>query len=190
MMISNTNPTIDSISINTSVVIHTDTTVTCLATASDIDGHQFTLLYEWFVRGLPVGPGPNLTLDSTISAPGDNLVCVASVEDYLGGFATDSDTETIANYDPILSSVVIDPNTGVTTTTTLTCNPTASDADDESVGFSYEWVNIDTGSTLGTSSTLTLQASSTSSGDMIQCTVVASDNSGGVDVSSATVTVG
>jgi len=190
MMISNTNPTIDSISINTSAVIHTDSAVTCLATASDIDGHQFILLYQWFVRGSVVGLGPSLTLNSTISAPGDDLVCVASVEDDLGGFGTDSDTEIIANYDPILSSVAIDPNTGVTNTTTLTCSAIASDGDDESIGFSYEWINLDTGSTLGISATLTLQTSTASSGDMIQCTVVASDNSGGVDVASAMVTVG
>jgi hypothetical protein len=189
MMISNTNPTIDTISINPSATIHTDTAVTCLATASDIDGHQFTLLYEWFVRGLSVGSGSSLTLNSTISAPGDDLVCVVSAEDDLGGMGTDSVTEIIANYDPILSSVTIDPNTGVTTTTTLTCSAIASDADDESIGFSYEWINLDTGSILGISATLTLQTSTASSGDMIQCTVVASDNSGGVDVDSTMVTV-
>jgi hypothetical protein len=77
----------------------------------------------------------------------------------------------------------------VTNTTTLTCNAIASDGDDESIGFSYQWINQDTGSTLGFSATLTLQSSTASSGDIIQCAVVASDNSGGVDVASAMVTV-
>ena len=190
MVISNTNPTIDSISIDPSATIHTDTAVTCIATASDIDGHQFTLLYEWFVRGTLVGFGTSLTLNSTISAPGDDLVCVVTAEDDLGGFASNSDTKTIDNYDPILTSVTINPNTGVTDTTTLTCSATVTDADNESVGFSYEWINLNTGSTLGISSSLTLQSSTVSSGDIIQCTVLATDNSGGSDFDSATVTVG
>ena len=164
--------------------------MTCIATASDIDGHQFTLLYEWFVRGTSVGFGTSLTLNSTISAPGDELVCVVTAEDDLGGFASGSDTKTIDNYDPVLTSVTINPNTGVTDTTTLTCSATATDADNESVGFSYEWINLNTGSTLGISSSLTLQSSTVSSGDIIQCTVLATDNSGGSDFDSATVTVG
>ncbi len=190
MLIANTNPTIDSVSINTSAVIHTDSVVTCLATASDADGHQFALQYEWLVRGIAAGSGPSLILNSTISSPADDLVCVASVEDTLGGFSADSDTEVIDNYVPVLNSVAITPNTGVTDTTTLTCNASASDGDNESVGFSYEWVNLNTGSTLGIGSTLTLQSSTTSSGDVIQCTVVASDNSGGDDIDATTVTVG
>lgn len=190
MAISNTNPTIDSVSIDISVTIHTDTMVTCIATASDIDGHDIILLYQWSVRGIMVGLGASLTLNSTISAPGDDLVCVATVEDSLGGFSFDSDTKIIDNYDPILDSITIDPNTGVTDTTTLTCSATATDGDGESVGFSYEWVNLNTGSTLGVSSSLTLQSSTVSSGDIIQCTVIATDNSGGTDYDSGTVTVG
>ena len=189
LTITNTNPTIDSISIDNSATIHTNSTVTCLATASDADGHQITLLYEWYVRGGIVGLGPSLTLDSSISDPGDDLVCVATVEDDMGGLSSDSDTEIIGNYAPILNSITITPNTGVSNTTTLTCSANASDADGDTVGFSYEWVNLNTGSTLGISSTLTLQSSSTSSGDVIQCSVIASDSSGGSDTGSASVTV-
>ena len=189
LTITNTNPTIDSISIDTSATIHTNSTVTCLATASDGDGHQITLLYEWYVRGGIVGLGQSLTLDSNISDPGDDLVCVATVEDEMGGISSDSDTEVIGNYAPVLNSITITPNTGVNNTTTITCSANASDADGDSIGFSYEWVNLNTGSTLGIGSTLTLQSSTTSSGDVIQCSVIASDSSGGSDVGSATVTV-
>ena len=107
----------------------------------------------------------------------------------MGGLSSDSDTEIIGNYAPVLNSRTITPNTGVSNTTTLSCSANASDADGDSVGFSYEWVNLNTGSTLGIGSTLTLQSSTTSSGDVIQCSVIASDSSGGSDTGSATVTV-
>ena len=83
--------------------------------------------------------------------------------------------------DPEIDSVMIDPATGVTTSTTLSCVVSATDTEDGFPMLSFEWTNITTSAVLGTGSTVTLTSTDSSPGDVIRCDVVATDSNGGTD---------
>ena len=94
--------------------------------ATDPDGQTLTESFGWtnLTTGASLGSGSSITLDATVASPADEIQCMATVSDSSGG--TDSDTASVivANTAPTVTSVSINPNTGVTSGSLLTCSMT------------------------------------------------------------------
>ena len=106
------------------------------------------------------------------------------------GFALVSDSVDVLveNTEPVISSVSISPAT-VYNDTTLTCSVADSDVDNQTLSTTYTWTNTSTGTILGSSSTLTLDATTASRNDVISCAVVVEDPDGGSDSASSSTTL-
>ena len=131
-----------------------------------------------------------LTLTNVLVSPSDVITCTVMATDDQGDSATSSASVTVDNSNPTIDSLVLTPNSGVDSETSLQCTYTASDLDGESVTATYTWMNTTTNSVYtSTTDTLQLTTSDTSPNDVVQCTVVIADTSGGSATNSVSVTV-
>ena len=187
IFISNTLPVISSATINSSNSPNTfiDSTLTCSATASDLD-EVVTVSYSWTVNGASY-TGSSLALSTISLSPNDIVECLASVSDSNGGTASSTATITIDNQAPSVSAVTITPNTGVLTNTELTCSATISDPEEGSLTPSYEW--FIGGVSAGNSSIIQLDNALVSPTDAVECLASAIDSNGATDSASSTITV-
>ena len=188
--ISNTNPTIDSISL-TPIEPALDDVLTCAAAASDLDGDSPALSFAFSNQttgasySSTTSSASSATLDlATISINSeDTVVCDVIATDQDNGSASDSVSVQVVNSAPEFSQqATITPSGSVPTDTPLTCSATASDPDGGSVSYSYTWqIN---GQTAATGTGFTTTALQTDPADSITCLVVAVDSDG--EISSST----
>ena len=183
--IANTEPTLSSLAITPLSNVTNDITLTCSVVVTDPD-ETLMPTYEWSLGSTVVGSGSTLDLSTTGAMPTDVVTCAASVVDGDGATASDSTTTTIENRVPSVSGATINPSTGVTTGTSLTCTATVFDADGESPTVSYEW---SVGSSTYNGDSISLDNTMVSPGDSITCTVSTEDGYGGTAADSATVTI-
>jgi len=190
VLVENTDPVLSGGSIEPSSEITTATTVTCTASATDADGGNPSVTYEWRNSsngGAVIGSGSSLTLDNTMIQPGQTLRCAVSVSDGDGGSAMGTLDEVVVNLPPEIQFVTISPPSNLTTSSSLSCGASATDPDGTSPSLSYVWFRE--GNQVGTSASLALTPSTSTPGDEFTCTVVASDGSPGGDEQSLSVTV-
>ena len=159
-------------------------TLTCAWTWSDDDGDADVSTVAWTVNGTSAGTGTTLTSGYVNT---DVVVCTVTADDGTDVGASSSATLTISNTPPVLSTVTLTPDPA-DTSDSFTCTPgSSSDADGETVSYTYTWT-VD-GTTVSETSS-TLSSSSTSSGDTVQCTVTPNDGTDdGTVVASNSVTV-
>ena len=157
--ISNSAPTISTISITPSNGVTTQSLLTCTATATDPDEVP-TLSYQWTDQtGSVISTSNTLQLSAQTVGPGDQIQCQAIATD--SDNATDSDTATVnvENSLPEVTDLHLDP-LGAKTNDTITASTSTIDADGQTVSVNYEWHVIDfaTGidSTVQTGSNTTL----------------------------------
>ena len=106
--ITNTDPTVDSIAIEPTNDITPESTLTCTATASDVDGGTPTLSYWWERDGVSLASTNSLSLPVVgDAAMGDTFTCVATALDEYGGEATNSASVTVGNSPPSIDGVRI-----------------------------------------------------------------------------------
>jgi formylglycine-generating enzyme required for sulfatase activity len=169
----NSNPAVTaSVSPSTAAV---GDTLTCSASATDPDGGTPTLSYSWSSGAT----GATYTVSSG-DDPGDIIICTATATDTDGGSTTATASATVLNTAPVLSMVSISPSIAYNDDL-LTCTASASDADADSPTLSYAWTNTTSG---------TLTSARAASGDVLRCTVIATDPDGGTDTDSTTITIG
>ncbi|MEC7987369.1 MAG: hypothetical protein VX278_19530, partial [Myxococcota bacterium] len=191
----NTEPTVDSVEIDLVSPTAVDT-LTCSASANDIDGDTPTFAFSW--SNLTTGDvysstststaSATLDLSSTSVSPSDEVECVVEVSDTDGGTATDIATVVIENTGPMFDvEASIDPSSGVVTGTELTCSASASDLDDGSLTVDYEW-SVGA-SVIAAGDSYTVSASDTDVGDSITCRASVEDSDGETATSTATVSV-
>ncbi|NDF15901.1 hypothetical protein EB061_11365, partial [bacterium] len=140
-------------------------------TTSDADGTTaFTYAYAWRVNGSAIGASGS-TLTSASFDRDDTVACLVTPNDgSTSGSVVTSNTVTVRNTAPTLASVSITP-AAPTRASTLTCTPAAaSDADGDSVAYTYAWT-VD-GVASGSASTL---AGPFSAGEVAVCTVTPTD---------------
>ncbi len=181
--ISNTAPVVSTAAITPDPAKAADT-LTCGYTYADVDGDSDASTVTWTINGTSAGTGSTLTGGFVF---GDTVAC--SVEAYDGADTgnTITDSITISNTAPVLSSVSLTPTTA-TTTDDMTCTPGSStDADGGAVSYSYAWqVN---GSTVSETSS-TLDSGDHERGDNVACLVTPNDGTdNGSAVTSNTVTI-
>jgi|GEM_PF-6547542 len=143
--ITNTNPTVDTIAIDPSTNITPESTLTCSATASDLDGGTPTLNFAWERDGQSLASTEVLSLSIVEdTAMGDTFTCTATALDVHGGEGTKSASVTVGNSPPTMDDVQIivasNPALSFTSQLDLECIANGlSDPNDDVVTLSYQW---------------------------------------------------
>lgn len=197
--IVNAAPVVEDVTIRAAGGGGVEDTLTCEATASDIDGDETELAwtFTWkdasnveFASGYSVDLSEHFS--SSNIAKGKDVKCVAEVTDDFGDTGKDSETHTVANTSPELSDPLIETTSGVGISAELTCSFTETDIDGDSVTVSHVWTrDEDSYDFSEAGAVLDLGAySDIEEGDTIRCTGTPSDgdlSDGGL---STTYTVG
>ncbi|MBW2422130.1 MAG: hypothetical protein JRH19_26600 [Deltaproteobacteria bacterium] len=106
--------------------------------AYDPDGDPIQLSYEWIIADSPrSASGREIVLHDTRKGEWIELTVVA--RDSRGASDSASQSATIANRPPALTGVEFRPREGLTVARDLHASPTATDADDDTLAFHYEW---------------------------------------------------
>ena len=193
--IENTDPVIDAMSLSPTLPKFNDT-LTCSASASDIDGDTPSLSFSWenMTTGSPysstsTGNGfASLDLSGLSVNTGEIISCTATAADADGLTVSQTQSVEVINSSPVFDTAAsIDPSTGIYMGTTLTCSAVVSDSDDGSLTPSYEWFFATT--SLSGTSTYTLSESDVSIGDTITCIATATDSDGETTTSTDSVVV-
>ena len=195
IVISNSIPTVDSLSVTPTNPSSNDT-LTCSATASDIDGTSLVMNFAW--QNITTGvvytstssstQSATLDLSTLVLASQDEIQCTVTVDDGFGGSASQSASVLIVNSAPnFVDATSITPSTGVYTGTSLSCFASASDTEDGVIAPTYSWYNGT--SQIATGTTYTVEQSTAGVGDTITCTATVIDSLGLQAESSATVVV-
>jgi hypothetical protein len=176
VVVNNTDPIIDGITIVPAEGVLADSILTCEASATDADSEDISWGYVWDVDGTEVGTGNSLTMTHDSVDPGNVITCTATATDASGGTDVDTASVTVGNTAPVIDSVIVTPDTGVVADTLLNCDHVVTDADDDTLAFSFAWTD-GSGSSLGEEASLQLAPENAAVGDQITCTVTADDGS-------------
>ena len=181
--IGNSNPTVDSITITPNGNIYNDSSLTCMATASDPD-ETVTATYTWTVDGQTVN-ATSISLANYTVLPGDTVTCTATVTDSDGASASLDSSLTVDNRLPIINNVYID-TPPLYSNSAATCQYTATDPDDESLQHTVSWfannAYITTGNPINLQSLVT-------QGDLLYCSIDSNDGHGSSTQNSAAVMI-
>lgn len=139
VQIENSIPQINTVAI-TPVPLYNNDIVSCSASVFDMDE---TLLpsYSWSMGGQTLGTASSLSLDASIIAPLDVLICTVDVTDGSGVFVQASESITISNRAPQAPEIEITPSLPTIGQDDLLCSITnlSIDDDGDTVGYSYAW---------------------------------------------------
>ncbi len=172
--IDNRTPMVDSMTISPDPT-YWDQDMTIEATFVDFDGDNVTASYVWHEEGV-VTAYTGDTIPASELEPGEEWTVYITPND---GHENGNDAFmviTIDNYTPSVDTVLITPNTDVTTDSELLCSGTGSDPEDGSLSPTYEWyVNANL---LGTTDILQLDNSMVSPSDWVECVATVVDSLG------------
>lgn len=174
--VDDTAPTLAALALGPSDVKSGESLGVTASGAEDIDGDSLTLHYVWSVNGAVVAEQDGDTSDSlmTTIVRGDEVVVTAYATDgQLTSATVTSNTVTVGDTAPTLSTVDLSPNPGHESDT-LTCSPTdGADVDGDTLRYTYAWrVN----GSLVPVAISTLTGSSFSRGDTVSCEVTPYDD--------------
>ncbi len=134
--VENTPPEITSLIISTTAPVTDDTLSASVATA-DEDGDTVYLSYEWYVSGTLTSTDE--TLSGDVFDKGDTVHVVVTPSDGTDdGAAVTSDTATVVNTTPVISSVSLSPEECYTDDT-ITATVVSSDEDGDPITITYSW---------------------------------------------------
>ena len=173
-------------SISPSTGVQTGMTLTCTASATDLEDGVLTTSYEWTVGAAWVASGGSYTVSATDTDVGDSIVCTATATGSDNERATSSASVLLENTDPVLSQVSITPNTGVLNDSVLSCTGSVTDPD-EGLSPSFAWMI--SGAQVGTGTELDLYTTAALPMDSVACLVSVSDSDGGSDSDGAVVNI-
>ena len=135
--IANTAPVLASVTLSTYAPTENDTITVSLGAASDDDGDSITYSYDWYVNGSMVSSSSALT--GAQFDKSESIYVVVTPWDGTGfGAPVTSSVATGANTAPAVTTVTLTPTT-VYTDDTLTASVSASDADGDTLSYSYDW---------------------------------------------------
>jgi hypothetical protein len=133
--ISNTAPSIDSVSIAPAEPAYDDELTCSWAGYDDDDGDGDESTISWTIDGTEVGTDETL---SGAFAAGETVTCTVTPHDGEDAGSAESAEVTIENTAPVVTDVTLSPST-VYTNDTITATVTTEDADGGSVSITYEW---------------------------------------------------
>ena len=189
--VANTPPVVDSVTIDQTSP-GTNQVLWAVIASSDDDGDTLTYDYQWLRDGVEISGATDATLDLGVEGDaGDEISLRVQASDGTDtSAAVTSDAATIGNAAPVVDSVTIDqsaPDTDDVVGVTVD----ASDGDDDTLAYDYQWTNGGVDLAGETDATLDLDVSGNGDrGDDIAVRVTASDGGATSDsVTSAAVTV-
>lgn len=185
VVVENTAPVVSSVSISPSSAVTNDAILTCTSTIED-PNETVSGNFVWRRSGNQMAVGSTVDLSNFNVLPTDVIACVVSATDTQAASDSASASVTIGNRAPVVAIPTIS-NSAPEIGDTITCSATATDDDGEIPTLSYEWFNGQT--TVGTTDSLTLNASDFSVDDIIVCTATALDSFGGTGGASDFVVV-
>ena len=187
--VENSIPVIDAFSI-TPVEAYTDSELSCLAAASDLDQEELNISYQWTTAAGTILSN-NSILSELSSSLGlgvnDEVSCTVTVRDPNGGVVTDSLSTIILNTNPIVQAASIISGTA-TTSSVLTCSAAFTDIDDGILIPAYEWSKSD-GTILGSTSSYTIDSLDTDPEDELFCSASVTDSNGAFIESVASIVI-
>ena len=189
VQIQNQAPVLSALSITAdSGTAYNDSVLTCTITASDdsIQAPTETISWQNQTQGMAIGSGSSLTLDSSLAAPNDEIICDAIITDSFGASDSASSSIDVENRAPNAPGISLAPIPAYTDST-LTCTINSeSDPDGDSVTSSYSWkLN---GSMISGQISDVLSSGFTS-GDSVTCEVISSDGSLNSAAGSSSLTI-
>ena len=187
VVVQNTAPAVSNVAISPNTGVTTSTLLTCSGTGTDIDGPTPTLTYSWSDGSSTLGTTDTLQLTNSTISPSDVVTCTVTATDSNGGSGSGAAYVSVLNTDPTLSAVTITPSTGVKSVSTLICSATSTDDDGDTPTLSYVWTNGV--SVLGSTSSVTLTATTAQPGDTVECDVTSTDAYGSTVSGSSSVSV-
>lgn len=189
VIIQNTAPSIDSLSLSGTTASTSDT-VSCMGLSSDMDGDTLSEFYVWTNEstGVPLGSSASASMSPLSVAPGDTISCTYTVDDGTSSVSQNTYVS-IVNSDPVISSVMVVPSSPFLNDE-VSCIGVVNDPDLEAIANSYLWKNETTGNIISMAETLTLDSTVAMPTEEISCTLTVQDPSGGTHSMSETVTVG
>lgn len=168
--IANADPLLTGPTLSSSTVEVGDT-LTCSASATDPDGDTPVIAYAW-----QDGSTSATYTVPTSATPGDILTCTATAHDGYGGVASASTTAGVLNSAPVITVATLSPSTAYTDDT-LSVSAVATDANGDTVSFTYDWYVDSVLVRSGTTSTLDGSSTTTGfdKGETVLVVVTASD---------------
>jgi hypothetical protein len=162
-----------------------DDVIECAAEATDDDGDSVSVTYAWYVSGVLSGVTGS-TIDGADFSKGDTVSCRVTATAAGASTVADTETATIENTAPVIDSVDLGPTLAFESSN-LACSPEASDADGDSLSYTYAWiVNGRTASDTDAS----LGGEGFNRDDEVYCQVSASDGTAtSSTVASETITI-
>ncbi len=184
----NALPTAPTVSITPDPAYSDDDLTATASGSSDPDGSgTVSYSYAWYEAGVLSSASSSAIFPSSATTKGLAYRVVVTPSDGTGDGEPGEAAITVDNSAPVISTPVISPSSGVTTSETLTCSASATDADGDTPSISYAWSSG--GSSLGSDASLDLSPGTSAPGDSITCTATATDDEGATDSASASVTV-
>ena len=166
--------------------------LSCLGVAFDLDDAPTLPIvsYSWTNGQTVLGTNASLQLDASMGGMGDTIGCTATATDLTGATFSAYASYQISNSAPVISQISLSPSTALTNDT-IVAAVTASDAENNSITFHYEWFTSAQSSSVqsGTSNTLD-GALYFERGDSVYVRVTPSDNySAGTPVDSSALLI-
>ena len=184
----NALPTAPTVSISPDPATTGDALVATATGSTDPDGSgTVSYAYAWYEAGVLSTASSAATFPASATSRGLSYRVVVTPSDGIGDGDPGEAEITIDNSEPVLSTPVISPSPTVSSSDTLSCSATATDADGDTPTVAYAWTNGST--SLGSGTSVTLSTSTVLTGDVITCTVTATDDLGTSASDSASVTV-
>ena len=182
--ISNTAPELADVTLSPDPAYEADTLNCTPGTTTDVDGTtSFTYSYRWTVNGGDPGETSSQLTGDDFSR-GDTVLCSVRPNDgSADGDPVDSNTLTIGNTAPVVSSVSIDPDPAVASDVLLggyTFVDDDGDSDDSTIAWTVNGTDAGSDSTLSGAFVY---------GDEVTCAVTAHDGTDEGTIDSATVTI-
>ena len=185
-IVINTAPEITALSLLPNVA-RTNDSLTATVTATDIDNQNLSHHFDWYVNSQLVQSSNIPTLHgTTLFNRGDSVYVIATTSDNsLNSLPVTSSIITIENTAPVLSSVAISDLSDTKQGSVMTCNAIATDEDQDSLSYNYNW--FQNGSMVSSGSSFTI--SSAVHGDEVKCEAIATDGFSHSDSVESTFTV-
>jgi hypothetical protein len=195
LTVQNTDPVVTKPTLSPSTGVRTLDTVTCAATATDIDDDGSgapTVSYAWknVTTSTTIGTGASITLTASLVSPGDTLRCGATATDALNSSQTHLRNEdlTIENTPPTVTASLSATAPLVKDNLTVSC--ATADDDGGTPSEVYSWSGSITGALSATTATLTdLSTYSLQKTEVVTGTCTVSDTDGGSATDSTTATI-
>ena len=179
LTISNSTPVMTEATITPNPAYKSTVTLTANPAATDEDtSDTITYSYQWKKGGLDIAGQTGSTLSSSNYIKGDVItVTVIPNDGTIDGNPMTSAGLTISNSAPVMSSATISPLPAYKSTSNLTAAGASTDADSDSVAYTYQWKKA--GIDIGGATSSTLASSNYVKGDVI--TVSITPNDGTID---------